>query len=210
MTFFRYKSVRRLHGTTLVFVGMSFVMSPELRAEEAPEEESQSSEESTETQAADVPIKTHPKSGGLDVAIDPNAKIKNIGDLHGFRVGACVGLDLSCLFFGVKVGYSTDRIGFLVQLPWVDVEAISYFGSFESGGSAYRRPFASADFNLLMVDFDLFGVFGIGVGIEVQVIQGSSFVIRPKVGLDGVGQPFHPDDPIPWYPTASLSILWAP
>jgi hypothetical protein len=72
MTFSSYNSVRRVLKATLLLAGLSLVLSPELLAEEAPEEESQSSEEPTADPADDVPNEPLPPSGnsGVDAELD--------------------------------------------------------------------------------------------------------------------------------------------
>jgi hypothetical protein len=66
MPFSRYKSVRRVLGAVLLLVGLSLAVSPELLAQEAPEEESQSSEEST----ADPPPQIKRQAGQVAVYIE--------------------------------------------------------------------------------------------------------------------------------------------
>jgi hypothetical protein len=78
MTFFRYKSVRRVLGTTLLLVGLSFMVSPELLAEEAPEQESQSSEEPTAVPTDDVPNDPLPVYGASGVDDELNAIIEEL------------------------------------------------------------------------------------------------------------------------------------
>jgi hypothetical protein len=73
MTFGRYKSVRRVLGTTLLLVGLSLVLSPELFAEEAPEQESQSSEEPTADSSEDTQTKSKPQQAILNEEVARDA-----------------------------------------------------------------------------------------------------------------------------------------
>ena len=78
MNFSRYKTVRRAFGTTLLLVGLSLALSPELFAEEAPEQESQSLEEPTAVPVDDVPNDPLPAYGASDGDDELNALIEEL------------------------------------------------------------------------------------------------------------------------------------
>lgn len=65
MTFSNYRSVRRVAQTTLLLAGLSLAVSPELLAEESPEEQSQEAEDTINDAS---PETSNVPSGGLNVA----------------------------------------------------------------------------------------------------------------------------------------------
>jgi hypothetical protein len=143
------------------------------------------------------------------------AKSKTL-NLNGFRLGGCVGWELACFLGQIRLGYSNERYGWLVTLPFLDVEIIKYFNEYRNpyNSSAYKRSFVSVDYSavcgIIMGGEEFYwhlACFEPGVGIEIRPKKLGRLVFRPRVSVGFLM--FDQEFGLP-LPTGSLSILWAP
>ena len=195
MTFSRFRAVRRLLGTTLLLVGLSFAMSPELLAEDPSEEESQGSEEPTADPPEDVPNEPRPASdeeespfveaerkAAARVAVDTR-RLKSRRKRSGFRAGACLGLDTTCTLMGIKAGYAGRLWGLEVSTSGISMsaEANLYPQALVSGKWGSGRFFVGVEYGFsLLVESP---VYGLSFGMDTQLGPESIFLLQPKCSL---------------------------
>jgi hypothetical protein len=233
MPFSRYKSVRRVLGTTLLLVGLSLAMCLKAYAqgvveycasveEEDPNYEQcrevleitwtgsesippdkgvgvegeilgiQAAGANSEGDVVEVKALLEERRKGHDDARVSHSEPKLKSQQTGFRMGGCLGVDVTCLGAGAQFGYSGDHLGLLFSLS-------VYWPVF--GGELSLRSDSGA-----FVFLDLPG-FGFGWEFGNQAV-----ILRPKIGFDALGYfasiiLFESEIPLP---TGSVSILWSP
>ena len=118
----------------------------------------------------------------------------------GVRLLGCVGVDASCVFTGLKLGYNRDYWGASLGLSLGFVSSVQLY---LRSPKENLRPYAKAGFHVGFAT-----VPGGGVGLDWHFTRSKKWILSPQVGASAFIAHVGSEKP-ELFPSASIDLIYA-